>query len=96
MYLGDCIWGLLISIARALALPALHRTALFPYPYRPLHCPTPPISPCPAGLGKSLTTITFLHLLFTYRPEGRVLVVLPANVLYNFFTEFGKWLPEDE
>ncbi len=27
-------------------------------------------------------------------PQGRALLVVPANVLFNFKTEFNKWLPD--
>ncbi|KAF5842738.1 hypothetical protein DUNSADRAFT_5505 [Dunaliella salina] len=52
------------------------------------------------GLGKSLTTIAFLHMYFKYRAEdtngdplGHALLVVPANVLYNFKHELEHWLP---
>ncbi|KAJ9511802.1 hypothetical protein QJQ45_022678 [Haematococcus lacustris] len=32
------------------------------------------------GLGKTLTTICFLHTFFAHHPTGRALVVVPANV----------------
>uniref|UniRef100_A0A7S3QR72 Helicase C-terminal domain-containing protein n=1 Tax=Dunaliella tertiolecta TaxID=3047 RepID=A0A7S3QR72_DUNTE len=55
------------------------------------------------GLGKSLTTITFLHMFFKYRAEdssgeplGHALLVVPANVLYNFKHELESWLPKSQ
>ena len=49
------------------------------------------------GLGKTLTTIAFLQTyLSTPAADGRprrVLVVVPPNVLFNFFYEFHHWLP---
>ncbi len=32
------------------------------------------------GLGKSLTTVAFIHTVFAYEHEGRALIVTPANV----------------
>jgi hypothetical protein len=34
----------------------------------------------PTGLGKTLTTISFLHTFFTYNRKGRALLVVPSNV----------------
>ncbi|GFH19731.1 uncharacterized protein HaLaN_16732, partial [Haematococcus lacustris] len=45
------------------------------------------------GLGKTLTTICFLHTFFAHHPTGRALVVVPANVLVNFYDELLQWLP---
>lgn len=47
------------------------------------------------GLGKTLTTIAFLHTYLSIPPaqEGKarlVLVVVPANVLHNFFGEVSE------
>lgn len=39
-----------------------------------------------AGLGKSFTTISFLYMFFSIpEQKGRALLVVPANVLFNFY-----------
>lgn len=50
------------------------------------------------GLGKSFTSIAFLHTYFSLPPTSavpirRVLLVVPPNVLMKFFGEFPKFLP---
>jgi hypothetical protein len=42
-----------------------------------IHCFPLPLH---TGLGKSLTSLAMLHMLFTYEREGRALVVVPSNV----------------
>lgn len=48
------------------------------------HAHAPPHVHTPQGLGKSLTTITFLHTFFRHQeqegPAGRALLVVPSNV----------------
>ena len=45
------------------------------------------------GLGKTLTTIAFLHVYLgcpaADEKPRRILVVVPANVLFNFYAEVG-------
>lgn len=53
------------------------------------------------GLGKTLTTIAFLHTYLSMPAVDpgmprRILVVVPSNVLYNFYAEFRRWLPSSE
>jgi len=42
-----------------------------------------PVSLLMQGLGKSLTTIAFLHMFFKYTKSGCALLVVPANVSCN-------------
>ncbi|KAF2360469.1 SNF2-related N-terminal domain [Trinorchestia longiramus] len=48
------------------------------------------------GLGKTLQVIVFLHTLLTSRhlrkDISRVLVLCPVNTVYNWVSEFKKWL----
>ena len=51
------------------------------------------------GLGKTLTTIAFLHTYMGMPAADlgarRVLVVVPANVLFNFYSEVGLAMTND-
>ncbi|XP_047739112.1 transcriptional regulator ATRX isoform X2 [Hyalella azteca] len=48
------------------------------------------------GLGKTLQVIVFLHTLLTckalHKHMRRVLVLCPVNTVYNWVSEFKKWL----
>ena len=51
------------------------------------------------GLGKTLTTIAFLHTYLSLPPADascprRVLIAVPANVLFNFCAEV-RWHPAE-
>uniref|UniRef100_A0A5K3F2A4 PHD-type domain-containing protein n=1 Tax=Mesocestoides corti TaxID=53468 RepID=A0A5K3F2A4_MESCO len=51
------------------------------------------------GLGKSLSTIAFIHTLLTCKEEDlgikTCLVVCPVNTLLNWHREWRHWMPED-
>ncbi|KAI6171063.1 SNF2 family N-terminal domain containing protein [Aphelenchoides bicaudatus] len=48
------------------------------------------------GLGKSLTTIAFVHTIMTHplmdKKFNRILIVCPKNVVYHWNNEFSKWI----
>eukprot|EP00793_Prasinoderma_coloniale_P007078 PRCOL_00006930-RA len=48
------------------------------------------------GLGKSLQAIALMHTLRKYELATRFLLVVPANVVFNWVHELGKWLPNGE
>lgn len=48
------------------------------------------------GLGKSLQAIALMHTLRKYELATRFLLVVPANVVFNWVQELGKWLPNGE
>jgi superfamily II DNA or RNA helicase len=45
------------------------------------------------GLGKTLQTITFIDYLLNKEKEGRVLVVCPTSLLFNWESEIKKFAP---
>ncbi|VUZ53050.1 unnamed protein product [Hymenolepis diminuta] len=51
------------------------------------------------GLGKTLSTITFIHTLLTHEDAGlgikTCLIICPVNTLLNWLREWRHWMPED-
>lgn len=52
------------------------------------------------GLGKTLQTITFLHTILMHQKISqhvrKVMIVVPKNVVTNWYREFQKWLFEND
>uniref|UniRef100_A0A183SVN4 Transcriptional regulator ATRX n=1 Tax=Schistocephalus solidus TaxID=70667 RepID=A0A183SVN4_SCHSO len=50
------------------------------------------------GLGKSLSTITFVHTLLTHKElcgMSTCLIICPVNTLLNWHREWRQWMPSD-
>nr|CDS32134.1 Transcriptional regulator ATRX [Hymenolepis microstoma] len=51
------------------------------------------------GLGKTLSTITFIHTLLTHKDVGlgikTCLIICPVNTLLNWLREWQHWMPKD-
>jgi len=46
------------------------------------------------GLGKTIQTISFIHIFLKFTNSKKVLVILPINTLQNWLIEFDMWVPE--